>query len=602
MFIKEINIKNYRSITSLKIKLDNDNNFISFSWANNVWKTNVLNALNLFFWEWKYIPEKDCPNHKYYWTRWWSYQPNIEILFIENNDEIRLSKNWNITKKDKKEFPDLEYKIKGKKNTDILTKNSCEKIINEIDFLFLQSINISFPEAIKYIMNSDIIDLEMGKSRMSWKKKDMKDNIEKVLNDLKDILNALWENITPLLENYKEWWWVAFDLPTEVNTFRDLMIWEIDFFIQDKSNSKAIDAKWSWLQRLCHILMYFRIIQKLNEKKKNVILCIDEPDVYLHSWLQKKLLEDIKNISENNQIFITTHSSIFIDTIKLSNVFLLDQKINPKKYTRWKRKSWIKKYNAVETFLVDFNDENWISTLKHYLWIEDKDQLLFDKYNILVEWESDKIYLSKLMLNFGISVPNIIPCNWANNIIKYLEFYDSIWDKKNKSTFLVLLDNDWKWREVNKKIKADSFVNINIKSKFIISYFWFNPKLDKNWNNNANIEIEDFLNPEIISYLFNNILKRKKLKIFNVRNKKIIYKKIQQNAFQNNGILALLENEKNTINPEDWDKISILNEWVKSGISKIFEELNSEIIRLIWDKSDKVNINIYNFLKSISKI
>ncbi|MDD3775364.1 MAG: AAA family ATPase [Sulfurovaceae bacterium] len=176
-------------------------------------------------------------------------------------------------------------------------------------------------------MNSDIIDLETSKSRLSGKKREMKEAIEKILNDLQSLLDGLGGSLSPLLERYKEGWGLAFDLPKEVNTFRDLMIAEVDFYIKDKSNSKAIDAKGSGLQRLCHILMHFRIIEKLNAKKESVILAIDEPDVYLHSGLQKKLLEDINKYIDKNQIFVTTHSPIFIDTVKLSNVFYWIKKL-----------------------------------------------------------------------------------------------------------------------------------------------------------------------------------------------------------------------------------------------------------------------------------
>jgi AAA15 family ATPase/GTPase len=418
MQIKKIKISNFRSIVKLEITIDKNNNFICFCGANNVGKTNILNALSLFFGKSEYDPEKDCPNHKYYGTRGGHYQPKIEIIFSANKDIYQITRDWNVNKDE----------FSGKKNNTKLSTKDASDFINKIYFFYLPSINMSFPDAIKYIMNSDIIDLETGKTRMSGKKGEMKNAIEKVLSDLKSILDSLGENISPLLDKYKEGWAVAFDISSEVNSFRDLMIGEIDFYIKDKSNSKAIDAKGAGLQRLCHILMYFRIIEKLNEKKQKVILCIDEPNVYLHSGLQKKLLQDIKEISSKNQIFITTHSSIFIDTIKLSNVFLLDQHIEEKQYQRAKRKTEDKKFNAIETRLVDFNDANGISTLKEYLGIEDKDNLLFDKYNLLVEGEEDKIYFSKLMKHFGISLPNIIACNGADNIQKHLDFYESLAD------------------------------------------------------------------------------------------------------------------------------------------------------------------------------
>lgn len=602
MKIKKIKISNYRSINNLTIDVDNNNNFISFAGANNVGKTNVLNALALFFDKLDYKAEKDSPNHKFYGTRGGHWQPKVEIDFSKGKDVFKVTKDWNLTKKEREDGKKL-FKVTAKKGNVSLTEKKALEFLSKVNFFYLQSINISFPDTIKYIMNSDIIELETGNTRMSGRKKDMKQAIEKVLSELQVILDSLGENITPLLEKYKSGWGVAFDLPKEINTFRDLMIAEVDYYIKDKSDSKAIDAKGAGLQRLAHILMHFRIMEKINEKKKTVILAIDEPDVYLHPGLQKILLSDIKKYSEGNQIFVTTHSPVFIDTVKLSNVFLLRQKVDTKKYQRAQRKGGIKEFNAIATTKVDLNDENGISTLKNYLGIEDTEYLLFDKYNILVEGEEDKIYLSRLMESFNIQIPNIIPVNGADNFTKYLSFYDSMaTEREDKVSFLVLMDNDKKGREVQKKIKEDRFNNIKISKKFIISFFGFNPSIDTNGNCNANIEIEDFLNPEIVIYLLNKILSNNSLRTFSKADVKKIGKNIQKVAFQNNGILALLENEKNNKNPDEGISVKVDGDGVKSGMAGIFQGLDKNIIELIGDSKKKENENIYNFLKDISTL
>lgn len=603
MKIKKIKILNYRSIVKLEIKVDEKNNFICFCGQNNVGKTNILNALCLFFDKSEYIAEKDCPNHKYYGTRGGSYQPKIEIDCFDGADNYKITKDWN-KKLSEKEGEKL-YKISGTKNkNDRLNDKDLEKLLQKINFFFLPSINVSFPEAIKYIMNNDIIDLETRKTRMSGKKGEMKNQIEEALRGLKFILDSLSDDISPLLNKYKDGWGVAFDLPLQVNTFRDLMIGEVDFYIKDKSNSKAIDAKGAGLQRLCHILMYFRIIEKLNDKKEKTIVCIDEPDVFLHSGLQKKLLEDIKNKITDNQIFITTHSPIFIDTVKLSNVFLLDQKVEEKEYQRAKRKTSELKFNAIQTHLVDFNESSGISILKNYLGITDKDNLLFDKYNILVEGEEDKIYISKLLQHFNLNIPNIISCNGADNVSKYLDFYNSIAESNLNIKFLVLLDNDKKGREVKSKIKIDNYKNLKIELKFIIAFSGFSPTLDKKGDSSVNIEIEDFLNPKILCYLCNKILKQKKLQ--ELKNKDIdqICDNITKSAFQNNGILELLESKKNELNPNDGQNIKINTSekgGFKSGIANMFNDLDKTIINLIGSNDDSKNKFIVDFLTNISE-
>ncbi len=598
--ITNIKIANFRSIINLELKIKDKESFISFCGANNVGKTNILNALALFFDKNQFIPEKDCPYHKFYGTQGGSYQPKITITFKNDKDNYEITKNWNLTKAIKKE-KSIVYKISGKKNGNLLQEIDINNFLKRIHFFYLTAINISFPETIKYIMNSDIISLETDGTRFRGKKKEMKEEIEKILNDLQVLLDTLGNAISPLLERYKEGWGLAFDLPKEVNTFRDLMIAEVDFYIKDKSNSKAIDAKGSGLQRLCHILMHFRIIEKLNSNKESVILLIDEPDVYLHSGLQKKLLNDIQTYSEKNQIFVTTHSPIFIDTIKLTNVFLLEQNINEnKEFARGKRKTIEdKKYNVVSTDLVDFNDSNGITKLKEYLGIEDKDNLLFDKYNIIVEGEIDKIYLTKLMTHFKIQVPNIISCDGANNIIKYLEFYESMADTTSKNKFIVLLDNDDRGREVFKTIKKSKFYKIIVEQKFIISYSGYDVKLDKNDNSSANIEIEDFIKPELLCHLVNNILKKDYV-ILTKTDIQSIVKSIKKPAFQNAGILALLESKKNELNPDTGQAIQINGMGTKKGLANLFKNLDNEIIKLLGSGNDEENSHIINFLNEIS--
>ena len=600
LLITNIKIVNFRSVINLDLVINSKNNFISLCGANNVGKTNILNALALFFNKFDYVPKKDCPNHKFYGTQGGSYQPKITITFIKNNeDTYTITKDWNLTKKQKEE---KIYKMTAKKNKTPISDKEINLFLNKIHFFYLESINISFPETIKYMMNSDIIDLETKGSRLSGKKKKMKTKIEAILQDLQELLNTLGNNITPLLEKYKEGWGLAFDLPKEVNTFRDLIIAEVDFYIKDKSNSKAIDAKGSGLQRLCHILMYFRIIEKLNSKKETVILAIDEPDVYLHTGLQKKLYKDLLERSKLNQTFITTHSPVFIDTTKLSNVFLLNQEVTEDvEYARGKRKVGNnKKFNVVSTKLVDFSNSNGITRLKEYLGIEDKDSLLFDKYNILVEGEGDKKYLTKLMTHFNIQIPNIISCGGADNIIKHLEFYNNISDKEHKNKFLILLDDDTKGREVYKNIKHNNYSSIIIEKRFIQTSTGFRLEQDMNGNSNANIEIEDFIKPRIVCYLVNKILKEKSLNILKEKDINYVVKNIVKPAFQNSGILSLLENKKNELNPDKGQNIVISGAGVKGGMASLFNSLDNEIIKLIGDIDDDDNVSIVKFLKEVS--
>jgi len=59
------------------------------------------------------------------------------------------------------------------------------------------------------------------------------------------------------------------------------------------------------------------------EAEKGFIFGIEEPEAHSHPELQRKLFDELKEISERAQIFIATHSPIFIDRGDLNNTWLV---------------------------------------------------------------------------------------------------------------------------------------------------------------------------------------------------------------------------------------------------------------------------------------
>ncbi|MBY7734922.1 AAA family ATPase [Francisella philomiragia] len=94
--ITRIKIANFRSITSLDIKIKNEKGLFTFCGENNVGKTNILKALSLFFDKKEFISNNDCPYYKYYGTRGGNYRPKIEITFNGGKDSYHIIKDWNL--------------------------------------------------------------------------------------------------------------------------------------------------------------------------------------------------------------------------------------------------------------------------------------------------------------------------------------------------------------------------------------------------------------------------------------------------------------------------------------------------------------------------
>ncbi len=198
------------------------------------------------------------------------------------------------------------------------------------------------------------------------------------------------------------------------------------FIYSDDNGSIGVLDKGAGLQRLATILLNFEMLSRIN-KRKSIVVCIDEPDAYLHEGLQRKLKALFDEKSSSMQLFFTTHSKVFINEYNMRNVFLLDSKYYEQYSTRKK-----KNINVTETILIDINEQSGYDKICSHLGIEAVTYELLQRNNLLVEGNCDKKYLTELLNYFELPCPNIEARNGADNAIKFLEFYDSYY--RNNTT------------------------------------------------------------------------------------------------------------------------------------------------------------------------
>ncbi|MGE5586273.1 MAG: AAA family ATPase [Bacillota bacterium] len=55
------------------------------------------------------------------------------------------------------------------------------------------------------------------------------------------------------------------------------------------------------------------------------LLLVEEPEIHLHPSLETSMMEYLKRVSEDCQVFITTHSTNFLDTAEMRNVYLVSR-------------------------------------------------------------------------------------------------------------------------------------------------------------------------------------------------------------------------------------------------------------------------------------
>ena len=580
-------ISRYRSILSMTLDISQELNSIAICGQNNVGKTNTLRAINLFFCPENYDREKDMPKIKKA-TGGQSTHPKIELTFWDDQSDkyfclCRDMKNYLENSPHDSLTGYLVDKHGKKKNNYSLSAEDISSLYKQMEFVYIESINTFIPDLIGKITDG-IIDVEYDKSRFSQSKKELKQAYDTYIDGLSTILGNFANEISDTFRNFRENWKVEFNVPKNSNTFRDLISEDVKLLLNDNGSVGVLD-KGAGLQRLATILLNFEMLSRV-KGKKNIFVCIDEPDAYLHEGLQRKLKSLFDEKSTYMQLFFTTHSKVFINEYNMLNVFLLDSKYREQYSAR--KKKYI---NVMETLLIDINEQDGYDKICSHLGIEPVSYDLLQCNNLLVEGNCDKKYLTELINFFGFTCPNIESLNGADNAIKFLEFYDSYYynnTSKYKPKIKIIFDNDAKGREVYKKVLAKNYQHIEVSVLLIKNHINIG-NINTDYNNTNN-EIEDFIYPEVIVYLMNLLLQRKKMKKLNLSS---ICKKIHTPSFSAKGILQLCEYEKNSLTPDTGAGISFISSGdqtnrVKDGLAGMFNlEANKALLSLLKECNTK---------------
>ena len=596
--IEKIKIERFRSILKLELSIDTSFNLVSICGQNNVGKTNTLRAINLFFNPEEYDIFLDRPVLKQA-QGGASIDPTITITFFNSDNSFyyEISRSLKEYKENQGMSGLKGYKYKKKitkKSSKIKLKNDeISSLLNKIRFRYIESININIPKLIEEL-TENIIDVEYDKSRLSNSKKELSDAYKKYTEGLQEILDIFSDKISETFNNFKSEWDIKFHVPSSVQTFRDLISNDVELRIDDRGGFNT-EQKGSGLQRLAVILLNFEILKRI--KNKNHIICVDEPDIYLHQGLQKKLKNFFEKNSEKIQIFYTTHSEIFIDSNLLRNVKLLDAEIE-KKWTTRKNKE----IDVVKTKEIKLDIDEGYDKICEHLGIEKIDLKELERENILVEGNCDKKYLEELGQYFRLKIPKIISMDGISNVEKYLYYYSSYYSSNNKGfkpKIKVLFDNDNAGRKQFNQIKNKKYQELDIDMVLLKNY------LGNSEEKNINHEIEDFIYPEIIVYLTNEILKNINLEL--ISQKEVDKKLSASKSLSSKGILEFIEYKKNDNNPENGSIIVLNTPSHKKNMAEKFNLEDEEISNIIKENRNKYPFveefirDLFNFTKENKK-
>lgn len=368
MKIKKIKIQNYRALSNVEANFEGG--ILSFIGQNDVGKSSVLYAIKSFFKD-QSINKEDFHNN--------GCNPiSIEIHFeVDGFDEykdeglIKLRKIYTINetrsriemKKEiygKREIPsaqevdelgvselkkmvkclnidlDIEIKANTKGQVKEEIKKKLENIPSErwyVDDIFDEIKNV-FPEIVYIPATYDYESQQRTSTETSafgnLFRVGIKNSLEgnETYKNAEEIIQEEINNINKQL--MKE---VQQNLNSQINSDKHLIYknnkldivkgYSFDVYVKDSNgNELPLSNNGSGLQRAA-IIAVLRHQAKIKNPDSKIIYLFEEPEAFLHLKAQKELFYALKDLSNNSQIILTTHSTLFMDSSDIDQIVLL---------------------------------------------------------------------------------------------------------------------------------------------------------------------------------------------------------------------------------------------------------------------------------------
>jgi len=490
---------------------------------NNIGKTNFLRALDLFFSLDKEVfnHDVDIPYHIAEGSVGGGSRSKITVDFVDSQNNT-----YSITAIYSRRNRQNQIDLRGYKNGKEINERDIKSFMSNFKFVYIQSSNINLPKLISNYFNDEILPgLDRLRRRQTEPLRLLNEFIDKSKEAVQDIERGItdeFHQFTHSIDGVNTSNWKVKVMFPEFEYLREAISNLVTYTLFD-SNDRPLDTKGSGIQRLL-LLALIKYISK--NSSQQVIWALDEPEVFLQPSLQREVFKQLKEMSLEQNIFVTTHSSHFIDLNNLDNTFLFDADHEVKEYARRPGRQFIK----VNTKILPVSGYEKIEKIKKHLGIQRNDGWQITPFNILVEGDTDKSYLLSLANWFDIEPPNILVAGGADNFMGYLEFLSNFCEDLDfKPIIVCLLDHDQKGKEIYNRLNSRNRGNIELRPIYV-------KRLDGFENGRIDYEIEDLIYKEIIFEATNKILRKKQYKTLG----KSEFEKRDQQAFREKNILKFL--------------------------------------------------------------
>ncbi|MFA5871381.1 MAG: AAA family ATPase [Parcubacteria group bacterium] len=477
MKIKEIEIKNFRSIKSANLSGPTDDIW-TFIGQNNAGKSSVIHAIRAFYADYNVTVEDFCRSCSSapieitleYELHEEEFSQLPEFYKLPNN-RLKVVKRFT-KEKLKGEFHGFEIKggiIKERESEFFGDKNVPVGKLGDIIYIpavkdlseeLKKTKSSIFTKLISRILSEALVELD------SWN--DLVREVKKFTNDLKSPIkdsgegnlksvHEIEESLTEMLSS----WRLRSQIDISPPTPEDIIISgsKLKLLSEDTGQEEDPLTLGSGAQRSIVnslLLLWAQVESKKKKASKKIfsgdltLLLYEEPESLLHYDQEKKLLKNLEEIAKSgsSQIFLCTHSPNLITT-KSNALFSIFRYVKENTETEI--------FKASQNFLDQLKTEEDIFSF--VLWLNpDRNTMFFVDKVILVEGSTDKVFLNYLIQNFNVDANvYIIDCGGKWNIPRFMSLCLEFGIKHS-----VLFDGDGDKNEEHKERNKEIFDDKNI--------------------------------------------------------------------------------------------------------------------------------------------
>ena len=337
--------------------------------------------------------------------------------------------------------------------TDTITEYICKHMPKYVYYSNYGNLDsqIYLPQVLQNIERTDLGEKDAPKEITDLGTEDAgtlsQNQIDQISDKKKEREILLASASTGFTKSFNEWWKqgnYTFEFQADGNFFR---IWVSDSIRPEKIE---LESRSTGLQWFFSFYLVFLVESELHHQ--NAILLLDEPGVTLHPLAQKDLFLFFENLAQSNQMLYTTHSPFMVDSNHLERVRAV--------YIDTDGKTVVSPDLRAAERAKGKNQPQSIYPAHAALGLSVSDTLLVNCNPVLVEGESDQVYLSALK-NLLISKGKIAPLKDLVFIptggVKGIKATSAILSGASEIKPPVLLDGDKPGIKMSAELQSDFY-------------------------------------------------------------------------------------------------------------------------------------------------